>query len=120
MHFTDLLIYLTVMCASGKLFSDNQSIERGCSTMQVQAIQGYFDRGNFYQKGRRVSLPERQLVIVNILDIPADSDELQKEDVEFWEEFDRLAKESADEELLLMDFPRFEFGRDPIIFEDEE
>ena len=64
--------------------------------MQVRAIQGYFDDGVFYQQGQRVKLPDRQLVIVNVLDIPINADEIQKEDVEFWKEFDRLAKESVD------------------------
>jgi hypothetical protein len=88
--------------------------------MEVQAIQGYFDSGYFYQKGRRVSLPERRLVIVNVLDIPIEANEQQKADMEFWAEFDRLAKESTDEELLMVDFPRMSFGREPIIFDDEE
>ena len=88
--------------------------------MQVQAIQGYFDGGFFYQQGRRVSLPERQLVIVNVLDIPVEANENQKNDMEFWEEFNRLVKESADEELMMVDFPRVNFGRDLILFDDEE
>ena len=69
--------------------------------MQVQAIQGYFDNGVFYQQVRRVTLPERQLVIVNVLDIPVNADELKKEDIEFWKEFDKLAGEAADEELTI-------------------
>ena len=88
--------------------------------MQVQAMQGYFDRGVFYQQGRRVTLPERQLVIVNVLDIPVNSDEIQKEDLEFWREFDKLARESADDELMMADFPRVQFGRELVSFDDEE
>ena len=88
--------------------------------MQVQAIQGYFDDGIFYQQGRRVKLPDRQLVIVNVLDIPVDADEIQKGDLEFWKEFDRLAKESVDDELMMVDFPRVNFGRELILFDDEE
>ena len=44
--------------------------------------------GGFYQQGRRVPLPEHQLVIVNVLDIPVDVDETKKADIAFWEEFD--------------------------------
>jgi len=72
--------------------------------MQVQSIQGYFDKGVFYQHGQQVSLPERKLTIVIVLDIPVNTAETQKEDIKFWEEFDRLAHESADEELVLADF----------------
>ena len=88
--------------------------------MEVQAMQGYFDNGFFYQQGRRVSLPERQLVIVNVLNIPVDADETKKTDIEFWKEFDRLAKDSVDEELMMVDFPRVHFGRELISFDDEE
>jgi len=88
--------------------------------MEIQAIQGYFDNGVFYQQGRRIKLPERQLVIVNILDIPVDVDERKKVDIEFWKEFDKLAKASINEDLLMVDFPRANFGRKPVLFEDEE
>ena len=87
--------------------------------MQVQAIQGYFDDGVFYQNGRRVDLPEHRLMIVNVLDIPVNSFDTREADVEFWKEFDILAKESFDEELLITDFPRVDFGREPLIFDDE-
>ena len=40
--------------------------------MEVRTVQGYFDNGVFYQLGQQVKLPERQLVIVNILDIPVE------------------------------------------------
>ena len=88
--------------------------------MNVQAMQGYFDGGVFYQQGRRVPLPERRLVIVNVLDVPVDADETKKADIEFWKEFDKLAKDSVDEELLTADFPRVNFGRELIQFDDEE
>ena len=86
--------------------------------MEVQAIQGYFDDGVFYQQGRRVKIPERQLVIVNVLDTPVDVNEIKKADVEFWKEFDRHVKGAVDEELLIADFPRVDFGRELISFDD--
>ena len=86
--------------------------------MQVQAIQGYFDNGIFYQHGQRVVLPERKLVIVNVLDLPIDADETKKADVEFWKEFDKLAKDSVDDELLMTDFPRMHFSRELVSFND--
>jgi hypothetical protein len=88
--------------------------------MQVQAIQGYFDGGVFYQQGQRVSLPERKLVIVNVLDIPVGNIKTKEADVEFWKEFDKLAENSKDEQLMLIDFPRVNFNREFITFENEE
>ncbi len=66
----------------------------------VQALQGYFNNGVFYQEGRQVALPERKLVIVNVLDIPIDINESKKSDAEFWSAFDEMVKEANDEELL--------------------
>ena len=67
--------------------------------MQVQTMQGYFDNGVFYQQGRRMSLPERQLVIVNVLDVPVDVDEEKKINTEFWAKFDDMAEEVKAEEM---------------------
>jgi hypothetical protein len=88
--------------------------------MQVQAIQGYFDNGAFFQQGRRVSLPERKVVIVNVLDVPVDMDETKKADIEFWKAFDNRVRESVDEELMMVDFPRCDLGHKLITFDDGE
>ena len=88
--------------------------------MQVQTIQGYFDKGIFYQQGQRKELPERQLVIINVLDIPVSESEIQNMDIEFWENFDSLAEDSTDEELLIADFPPLNFGHELVQFEEGE
>ena len=36
--------------------------------MQVVAYDGYFDNGNFYASGKIIRLPERQRVVITILD----------------------------------------------------
>ena len=87
--------------------------------MEVQAIQGYFDNGYFYQQGRRVPLPERKLVIVNVLSIPVNVDDTLRSDIDFWKEFDRIAADSVDEELMMTDFPRVHLGRELIDFGEE-
>ena len=68
--------------------------------MQVQALQGYFDNGIFYQQGHKVQLPERQLVIVNVLDVPVDINEVKNADIRFWREFDKLVKDVVDEDKI--------------------
>ena len=74
--------------------------------MELQALEGYFNNGQFYQNGNKVQLPERQLVIVNMLGIPISIDESRQADKEFWEAFDKMLADSADEELSLDNFPR--------------
>ena len=85
--------------------------------MQVQALQGYFENGVFYQLGEPVNLPERMMVIVNVLDMPVDVN--KKTDIDFWKAFDELAYNSVDEQLSEDDFPRVNFNRDFIVFDDE-
>ncbi|MDR1689517.1 MAG: hypothetical protein LBS21_13035 [Clostridiales bacterium] len=36
--------------------------------MQAQAYRGYFENGNFYSEGRAIRIPERQNVLLTILD----------------------------------------------------
>jgi hypothetical protein len=86
--------------------------------MEVQSIYGYFSNGNFFQQGRRVSLPEHQLVIVNVLGIPVDIDDTKQKDASFWDEFDRMLADSADEELSLEDFSRNNLNRELVILEE--
>ena len=86
--------------------------------MEVQTIHGYFSNGNFYQQGRKVSLPEHQLVIVNVLGIPVDVDDTKQKDASFWVEFDRMLADSADEELSLDDFPRNTLDRELVVLEE--
>jgi len=85
--------------------------------MQVQALHGYFDRGLFYHNGERVNIPEKQHVIVNILNMPIDADNANA-DIKFWEMFDRLADADDTEPLKMEDFPRADFGRELITFGD--
>jgi hypothetical protein len=75
--------------------------------MKLQAMQGYFNKGDFYQHGNKVQLPELQLVIVNMLGIPINIDEVKKGEVNFWKEFDKMLADSTDEELSFDDFRKY-------------
>jgi hypothetical protein len=87
--------------------------------MELQAVEGYFNNGHFYQNGNRVQLPERQLVIVNMLGIPINIDETGQADIEFWKEFDNLLADSADEELSIEDFPRTSLHKKLVVLDDD-
>lgn len=50
-----------------------KSQTEGVVNMQIQALQGYFNNGHFYHEGRKVTLPERKTVIINILEFPTPS-----------------------------------------------
>jgi len=86
--------------------------------MQVTAMQGYFDNGVFYHQGRVIALPDRKMVIINVLDMPAEVDVTQKTDAEFWKGFDEQT-EAMGCELLMTDFPRLHFEREFALLDDE-
>jgi len=83
--------------------------------MQVQAMQGYFEGGAFYQQGRRTALPERKLVIVNVLDVPIDIGERQKsgETKKRLAAIDKFFAEiDASDEEIPEEFERIKFTRE--------
>jgi hypothetical protein len=87
--------------------------------MELQALEGYFTNGHFYQNGNRVHLPEHQLVIVNLLGIPVNIDESSYADKEFWDVFDKMLLDSADEELSQDSFPRTTLERELVFLKDD-
>jgi hypothetical protein len=85
------------------------------------SFRGYFENGNFYQDGRLVMLPERQMFLVEPLNIPVKPDDKEaiiNANIEFYQEFDKLVAE-CDEEWNIDDFPRMDLGRELIIFDDD-
>lgn len=46
--------------------------------MKVQAMQGYFENGVFYQLGHQIKIPNRKMVIINVLDMPINIDETKR------------------------------------------
>ena len=83
--------------------------------MQVQAYEGYIEGGQFYPKEKPISLTGRFRAILTVLDIPA-----QDETSTDWvDELVRIVNEDTSEKLHMEDFPRMDFGHEPIIFNDE-
>ena len=40
----------------------------------MQAYEGYFENGNFHSAGRVIKILEKKMTIINILDVPVNSD----------------------------------------------
>ena len=72
----------------------------------LQAYEGYFENGRFYPI-EPVSIQDRRRVIVTVLDEPVD------EKPNTWAEFDKTVS-GMNEKPRLEDFPRCQFGREPI------
>ena len=76
----------------------------------LQAYEGYFENGQFYPIGP-ASIQDRRRVIVTVLDEP------MNEKPNTWAEFDKIVL-GMSEKPRLEDFPRCQFGREPINFEE--
>ena len=86
--------------------------------MQAQAYEGYFESGKFYTAGKALCIPERRKVYITILNEPV-QDAPPAAAPKWLGELHQLLDESGDEKLHMNDFPRMDFGREPIIFSDE-
>ena len=76
----------------------------------LQAYEGYFENGQFYPI-EPVSIQNHCRVIITVLDEP------MNEKPSTWAEFDKIVL-GMNEKPLLEDFPRCQFGREPISFEE--
>ena len=86
----------------------------------LKSYEGYFENGHFYVSGRVMQLPEQRRVFITILDEPA-IQLANADDKTFWDEFDRMADESSDENEILGHFPLRTPGmRPPVLLFDEE
>ena len=85
--------------------------------MQAQAYEGYVEDGQFYPKGTLVRLPGRRRAMLTIL-----SEQVQDEENQtaWLDDFRQMVTDTTEEKLRIEDFPRFDLGREPIIFSDAE
>lgn len=84
------------------------------------ACEGYVENGQFHPTGTLTRTPTRMRAFLTVLDEPIKSRSSKIEDVmAFWKNFDMQAAASANEEMYVEDFPRMNFGREPIAFARE-
>ena len=80
--------------------------------MQARAYEGYFESGNFYTSGKLFRIPERRKVYLTVIDEPVQ----ENTDTAKWlDELERMVIESPSAKLNMADFPRMDFGREPVI-----
>ena len=83
--------------------------------MQARAYDGYFENGQFFPQNTPIRLPGRfRAVLTVVLEEPIESEPTG----DWVDELNRLLEESGDEKLSMENFPRMDFGREPIIFND--
>lgn len=77
----------------------------------MQALEGYYKNGGFYTLKPPVNVSDYRRVIITILDEPIN----EKPDT--WAELDKIVSE-MDEKPRFEDFPRSQFVREPINFDE--
>ena len=87
--------------------------------MQAHVYEGYFHNGQFYVSGRPVHIPGRRRAVLTIFG-EEDHEESPLRPSAWLDEFRQLVDNSAGGKLRTGDFPRMSFGRESIIFENEE
>jgi hypothetical protein len=95
------------------------SAVKGEMKMHAQVFEGYFAEGKFYAGGKPLSIPERRKVYVTILDEPMQITP-PVSSTGWLNEFNNVLENSGDNKLRHEDFPRMDFGREFILFADEE
>jgi len=84
--------------------------------MQSQAYDGYFENGKFYPTNTPIRIPGRFRAVLTVLDLPSQGDT----STDWVDELEYMIKEDVSEKLHMDDFPRMDFGREPIVFTDKE
>ena len=84
--------------------------------MQAQAYDGYFENGQFFPKSTPIRIPGRFRAVLTILDIPAQGDASS----DWIDELEHMIIDDTGEKLNMENFPRMDFGREPIFFSDKE
>jgi len=86
----------------------------------VQAIKAIYDGVHFMPKQSIPVNGQYEVVITFVEQISTSPAQDQINcDINFWNEFDRLAASANDEVLSLGDFPRSTFSHELVTFEDE-
>ncbi|MCL2096081.1 MAG: hypothetical protein FWH10_04170 [Oscillospiraceae bacterium] len=82
---------------------------------KITAYEGYFNNGQFYVSGKTVRIPEKKRVVITILD---DAKIVNSDKITAWNDFKRMAEDTAHENDLLTDdaFNRSGGGRELIDF----
>jgi len=90
---------------------------KGATQVQARAYEGYFEDGKFFVGGKQMHIPERRKAFVTVLNEPAKN---EQSPFEWLQELHELLDKSGNDLLDMNDFPRFQMGREPVVFSNEE
>ena len=88
----------------------------------LRTYEGYWNDGYVTPIGSPIKIAKNSRIRI----IEVEEQELKseianiEEELAFWAEIDRMAEESANEKLRIEDFPKVKFGREPILFTDDD
>ena len=92
----------------------------------MYAVKAIYDGVNFKPSQPIPVRGQYEVVITFVEQIALDTSDdisdgmMKKANMEYWQEFKKLAADSHDEVLSIHDFPRTKFSREFVLFDDEE
>jgi len=86
----------------------------------AQTYDGYVENGRFYPRQSLAPAPGRFLAVLTVIEVPITETAPENDRMAQIEELMRSIREDTSPKLRMEDFPRFDLGREPIIFLDDE
>ena len=82
----------------------------------AQTYDGYVENGRFYPRQSINPTPNRFLAILTVIDVPITEPKPENNRMAQLDDLMRSIREDSSPKLRTEDFPRFDLGREPIVF----
>lgn len=88
----------------------------------TQTYDGYIENGAFYPRQNLSSLPNRYVAVLTIIEVPVSAPGIRakEERMALLDALENMVRTDTSPKLRMEDFPRLDFGREPIIFTNED
>ena len=83
---------------------------------QAQTYDGYIKDGAFYPRQNLSRLPNRYIAMLTIVEVPATVPTQDDDSLAWLDELEHMIRTDNSPKLRMEDFPRLDFGREPIVF----
>jgi len=87
---------------------------------QAQTYDGYVENGLFYPRQALTKATGRSLAVLTVIEIPVATSVQDDSSLAWLDELEHMVESDTTPKLRIEDFPRLDFGREPIIFSDDK
>jgi len=85
----------------------------------AQTYDAYVENGRFYPRLSLAPTSKRCLAVLTVIEVPVEDPAAEDDRMAQIDELMRSIREDSSPKLRMEDFPRFDLGREPIIFTDD-